>query len=406
VGLCQASPVRVLTIGNMYPPHHLGGYELVWREAVNHLRSRGWTVRVLTTTFRHPDRLGGDEQQDRDADVHRELNWYWRDHQWPKLGIRERLDLEHRNAATLHRHLEGFRPDAVGWWAMGGMSLSMIERVRRRGLPAAGFVCEEWMIYGPRVDGWMRLTRRPVLRPIAERVTGVPTKVRFREVGPWLFPSEMLRRQAAAAHGLTDTAVAHQGIDRQAFAAASRPEWRWRLLYVGRIDPRKGIDLAIEALSMLPPTASLDVVGAGDAEHLGELRSLAGRLGVLDRVRFHSAEPQPHLRERYADADVVVFPVRWREPWGLVPLEAMAVGTPVIATGRGGSGEYLRDRENCLLFDPDQGAPALTEAVRALAGDPELRSRLREGGFRSCAQIPSDAFNLAVEATLRRSVRH
>ena len=52
----------------------------------------------------------------------------------------------------------------------------------------------------------------------------------------------------------------------------------------------------------------------------------------------------------------VLFPVRWEEPWGLVPLEAMAVGTPVVASGRGGSAEYLRDGENCLLFDVERRA--------------------------------------------------
>ena len=55
---------------------------------------------------------------------------------------------------------------------------------------------------------------------------------------------------------------------------------------------------------------------------------------------------------------MVVFPVRWEEPWGLVPIEAMARGRPVVATGRGGSGEYLRDGENCVLFEADDAERA------------------------------------------------
>jgi glycogen(starch) synthase len=397
--------VRVLTVGNMYPPHHLGGYELVWRDAVAHLRSRGWTVRVLTTDFRRPDPPVDEGQRNGTGDVHRELGWYWRDHEWPKLRVRERVHLERRNAAALERHLAEFRPDVVGWWAMGGMSLSMIEGVRRRGVPAAGFVCEEWMVYGPVVDGWMRFAGRPLVGVLAEPITGIPARVRFRDVGPWLFPSEMLRAQAVAARGLTDTTVAHQGVDRRVFGPADRPPWRWRLLYVGRIDPRKGIDLAIEALATLPAEARLDVVGGGDPEHLAELRTLAEHLGVSDRVEFHPAERQSRLPGRYAEADVVLFPVRWQEPWGLVPLEAMSVGTPVIATGRGGSGEYLRDGENCLLFDPDRGAAPLGEAIRRLARDPDLRLRLREGGDATSESISTDSFNDAVEETLTRAVQ-
>jgi glycogen synthase len=395
----------VLTVGNMYPPHHLGGYELVWRDAVAHLRSRGWSVRVLTTDFQRNPAPADADEQDRTADVHRELRWYWKDHEWPKLGLRERLDLERRNAAVLERHLDEFRPDAVGWWAMGGMSLSMIERVRRAGIPGAGFVCEEWLIYGPAVDGWMRFTSRPLVGPIAERLTGIPAKVRFTEVGPWLFPSEMLRRQAADRRGLTDTAVAHQGADREVFASAAPHPWGWRLLYVGRIDPRKGIDLAIQALAELPAESRIEIVGDGDAEHLADLQSLAERIGVRSRVGFHGAEDRSGLQARYAAADVVLFPVRWSEPWGLVPLEAMSVGTPVIATGRGGSGEYLRDGENCLLFDPDGGAAPLAAAIRRLASDQELRDRLRERGHATSRSIPADGFNLAVEMTLQRSVQ-
>src|SRR3712207_7411597 len=53
----------------------------------------------------------------------------------------------------------------------------------------------------------------------------------------------------------------------------------------------------------------------------------------------------------------------WLEPWGLVPLEAMAVGTPVVASGRGGSGEYLRHGENCLIADVEGGSSEVAAAV-------------------------------------------
>ena len=59
--------VRVLTVGNMYPPHHHGGYELVWESAVEHLRARGHEVRVLTTDTRT------DTVETDGPDVHREL---------------------------------------------------------------------------------------------------------------------------------------------------------------------------------------------------------------------------------------------------------------------------------------------------------------------------------------------
>jgi glycosyltransferase involved in cell wall biosynthesis len=227
--------------------------------------------------------------------------------------------------------------------------------------------------------------------------------VSFDEVGYWLFPSEILRSKSGALRGLSRTDVAPQGVDREVFRPAERQPWRFRLLYAGRIDPRKGIDLAIRALPALPE-ATLLIVGDGDEEHLAELRDLTSREAVADRVTFKPGVPREDLRDLYAEADALLFPVRWQEPWGLVPLEAMSVGTPVIATGRGGSGEYLSDGENCLIFNPDDGPEALAQCVVELAADERLRARLSEAGVATAAGIPADNFSAAVERTLERAI--
>src|SRR6266550_4210426 len=100
--------MRVLTVGNMYPPHHLGGYELMWRSAVAHLRRAGHEVRVLTTDYRTAE---PDPAVAEDPDVHRELRWYWHEHEFPRLSLRERLTLERHNAAVLRRHLDEVHPE-------------------------------------------------------------------------------------------------------------------------------------------------------------------------------------------------------------------------------------------------------------------------------------------------------
>jgi glycosyltransferase involved in cell wall biosynthesis len=365
--------VRILTVGNMYPPHHLGGYELTWQSSVDHLRRAGHDVRVLTTDYRR-DGAGPDE-----PGVHRELRWYWRDHDFPRTSLRARRAIERHAIATLERHLREFEPGAIAWWAMGGLPLSLLEHAR--GLPQVGVVGDDWMLYAPKVDAWHRLASR--LRP---RRVGLDEPL-------WLFNSEAVcERALASGWDLPRTAVAHPGVDEELFAPAPEHEWEWRLLYVGRIDPRKGVGTAIEALSRMPE-ATLRVLGAGDEDHLSELRGMsAGRVdfGELRREQLPAA---------YAEADVLVFPVKWEEPWGIVPLEAMAVGTPVVATGTGGSGEYLRDGENCLLF-PRGDSDALAKAVRRLADHPALRARLREGGFDTARRYTARAYDEAIEAAL------
>jgi glycogen(starch) synthase len=376
--------VKVLAVGNMYPPHYLGGYELMWESGVRALRARGHEVRVLTTDFRLGDR------DEADPDVRRELRWYWRDHDFPRRGPIDRLRIERHNAAVLDRHLADLDPDVVSWWAMGGMSLSLIERVRRRQLPAVGVVGDDWMVYGPLVDAWLRLWRRVPVRTFA----GIPTRVDLSGAARWIFISREVRDGALRAGALERVEVSHPGVDPVRFMAREPGAWEWRLLCLGRIDSRKGVATAIEALTYLPGEATLTVDGDGDPQHGRELRELARERGLEARVRF-VCSARDEVPGAYAASDALVFPVTWREPWGLVPLEAMAVGRPVVATGLGGSGEYLADGVNSLLFEAGDPA-ALAGAVRRLADDPGLRERLRAGGRSTASAISAEAFEAAV----------
>lgn len=394
--------MRVLTVGNMYPPHHLGGYELMWRSSVADLRRRGHEIRVLTTDYRT---ARPDPGLPEDRDVHRELRWYWRDHAWPRLGLRERRRLERHNLGVLERHLRELRPDAVAWWAMGGMSMSLIERVRRRGVPAAAVVVDDWLLYAPVEDQWQRAVRRlGPLAPLAGRALGVPSTMRFDDALEWVVVSGVILDHArAGGWRLRRHRVAHAGVDRDLFAARPPGPWRGRLLYVGRLDRRKGVHTAIEALRDLPD-ARLTVVGAGDEDYRVELLALVERLRLGERVGFER-RARRELPEAYAGADAVLFPVSWEEPFGIVPLEAMAVGRPVVASGTGGSGEYLRHEENCLLYSPAEDAAALAAAVARLAGDEGLRERLRAGGAATAERFDEAAFNDEVERALERALR-
>lgn len=385
--------MRLLSIGSLFPPHHFGGAELTWLSAVGALRLRGDEVRVLASDHRHATGpVGGEEEE---PDVHRELRWYWRAGAWPKVGFRERVVVERHNAAVLRRHLRDLSPDAVLWAEMGGMSLSLIEQVRQAGVPALGLVLDGWMVYGSTVDAWTRAWKRhPRLAVLAQRAVGIPTHPRLDQAATWAFNSRFLCEdtQRRLAVSLPRTTVLHSPVDTRLFLHRDRAPWRWRLAYVGRVVADKGVDTAIEALTQLPE-ATLTVTGPVDERHRTELDGLGARLGVRDRVQFDPPVSRARLPEVYAEADVVVFPVRWEEPWGKAPLEAMSLGRPVVATGTGGSREYLRDGRNALLFDPGD-ALALAAAVCRLAADELLRDRLRAGG-RATAERFSEEFYAA-----------
>jgi glycosyltransferase involved in cell wall biosynthesis len=233
---------------------------------------------------------------------------------------------------------------------------------------------------------------------LAGAVTGISTPSRFAGAARWLFASESVRAAAMrTVRGLRDTDLLPPGLDEVFLGPAAERDWDWHLVAPGRIDPRKGLATAVAALEHLPGAATLTIVGGGDEHHRAELEQLAERLSVRPRVVFAQARPRPQLAELYAEADAVLFPVVWAEPFGLVPLEAMGIGRPVVATGRGGSGEYLRDGENCLLHEPEDPR-GLATAVARLAESPDLRARLREGGFATAPRYARTRWNERIVA--------
>jgi glycosyltransferase involved in cell wall biosynthesis len=379
----------------MYPPHHYGGYELVWHSAVEHLRARGHEVRVLTTNTDTGAR-GPDPDY-----VFRDLRWPLRDAEFAPLSRRAKVALARHSHRVLDGHLAALQPDVVGWWSMGGLTLTMLESVRRRCLPAVAFVHDDWLDYGRWADGWLNFFRgrRTRFAPLAERMIGMPATVDFDRAAHYLFGSERTRRHALGHIDLGRTGVAQLGIHEAYLDPAPPKDWTWRLLYVGRLDPRKGIDTAVRALADLPDEAHLEMLGGWDMREEERLRRLTSDLGLESRVTFGGHRGRAEIATAYADSDVTIFPVRWEEPWGLVPLEAMGRGRPVVATGRGGSSEYLRDGVNCLLFEADS-PESCAAALRRLASDPALRLSLRLEGLKTADQYTEAIYNCAVERAL------
>src|SRR5271155_1614736 len=105
--------MRILTVGLLYPPHHLGGYELVCEGVMEAASARGHDIRVLVSDHRAP----GVEESDAET-VHRTLRSYQDStaQRAAPLGPAQRLGLERANAADLERHLREFAPDVVSWW--------------------------------------------------------------------------------------------------------------------------------------------------------------------------------------------------------------------------------------------------------------------------------------------------
>jgi glycosyltransferase involved in cell wall biosynthesis len=198
--------------------------------------------------------------------------------------------------------------------------------------------------------------------------------------------SELRRMGASPAR----TTVVPAGVDTDQFSLSgpvARRGRRRRLLAVGRLAEREGLADLVRALADVPET-ELVVAGGPDAEHLDgdpavtRLRAVADGAGVADRVRLLGRVPHADLPPLYRSADLVAC-TPWYEPFGslpevafgVVPLEAMACGVPVVATAVGGLIDTVQDGLTGLRVPPRR-PDRLAGAIRQLLADPDRRARM------------------------------
>ncbi len=160
------------------------------------------------------------------------------------------------------------------------------------------------------------------------------------------------------------------------------------LLYVGRLQPIKGLETLLDAMTALDGAAQLLIVGGDQDEpengHADYLRERVSVLGLRERVSFLGAQPQERLRLFYAAADATVMP-SYYESFGMVALEAMACGSPVIASRVGGLTTTVRDGVTGFLV-PEGDAGALAERVALLLEDRGRRALLGREAQRWAAE--------------------
>lgn len=191
--------------------------------------------------------------------------------------------------------------------------------------------------------------------------------------------------------GAQDVRVIPNGVEltrfNQAIAPARRSELRTRmrakedehlLMTVSRLVPKNGVDIAINALTLLPERVRLAVLG--DGPERAYLEQLAVMRGVTSRVTFLGEIHNAELHSYLAAADSFVRASR-SEGQGIAFIEAMASGLPTIGTNVGGIPDFLRDGETGFLVEPES-PEAVAAAVRRIIEQPIEANRIAEGGKR------------------------
>jgi glycosyltransferase involved in cell wall biosynthesis len=376
--------VRVLVVSGIWPPD-VGGPASHAPEVARFLVGRGHDVEVVTTAAAPP---AGEPYV-----VH------WASRRLPKGAI-------HVRTASLVRS-RAHRADVVYTTGMFGRSAAgaiaarrpyvvkltadpAFERSRRRGM-VEGDVEDFQRGGGGTIAALLRRARDVELRRAAhvicpsaylrdlvlswgvrpDRVAVLPNPA--PEV-PELPPRDELRR----AFGLNGATLA----------------------FAGRLTAQKSLDRALEAVAS---SDGVRLVIAGDGPDREPLESRARELGVADRVFFLGSQPRGRIMELLRAADATILSSSW-ENFPHTVMEALAVGTPVLAMEAGGVAEVVHDGVNGLLVSPGDTA-GLAEAVRRYFADEQLRERLRAGAAPSVAEYaPARVFG-ELEETLRRVAR-
>ncbi|MFY9614743.1 MAG: glycosyltransferase family 4 protein [Candidatus Dormiibacterota bacterium] len=399
--------MRALVLTNNYPPHELGGYELICQDHVGWLRAHGWDVTVLTSSYGSDAGLSTGRSGE---SVARILDFHWRDFSHRRPSLVAAVRSERRQRHRLEEILESEPPGIAVVWGLAAISKAILEVLHAHGIPMVAMVEEHWPIWDIDADTWVGAWRRArsrlpgcVWRAAGAVATNLVAPVDVSEAMRATLPvfvSRSLQRaiEASVPEWRGRGRVVSNGLDPDTYQR-DRPDDEslaapLRLLFAGRVEERKGLHTAVAALGDLVQDgaeAELTVVGRTDSAYAADVSRAVADTGLAGRVTWIDWVPRAEMPDVYRRHDVLVFPSIWEEPFGLVPLEAMATGCVVVATGTGGSGEYLRDQENSLLFRPGD-ARGMADVVRRLLADPLLVSKLRRGGRETLTDYSFERF--------------
>ena len=172
------------------------------------------------------------------------------------------------------------------------------------------------------------------------------------------------------------------------------------LAFAGRLTAQKSLRVALEAVAAVD---GVELLIAGEGDERAAIERDIAELGLGGRVRLLGAQPRARVVELFAAADASILSSSW-ENFPHTVVEALAAGTPVLATATGGVAEVVHEGENGLLV-PVGDAGALADAIRRFFDDDELRGRLRAASAGSVADYAPDRVFTQLEETLLRTLR-
>ncbi len=406
--------MKILTLTNLYPPHHAGTFDVRCESIVDGLKLRGHQVHVLTS--KHGMTV---EQRGGDVDRRLLLNGVYGHPQVTRL--RELRALEGHNHEMLRETLASFQPDLIHVFSLHGLSKSLIFSLRNSRLPTVYDVADYWLANEVSEDPWLRWWNtshasfggalwRGVLEAFGRRSSadaeaptrlmkgydrvpglfgrpGKPEPIQPNSISAFRFDrlyfcSQSLKQTTEeSGFRVNHGEVIYPGILTESYVSDIKPAAApfSKLLVVSALDAKSGVKTAVKALKIARDNkmkAALSIYGRGDSDYIADLRSFIAmnQLAVEFLPVSNLVRDLPTLFRRH---DCLLYTSEWNEPYSVTPLEAMASGLPVIGASVGGAGELFRHGENALTYLPGDETE-LARRIQELQEQPELRCRLAD----------------------------
>lgn len=347
-------PLRILVISNLYPPQVLGGYERSIADFSRLLQHRGHSVLVLTSDT--PQFSASHTSQHPDPPVERCLTLMG---EWSTEGTRwfehdRPIIITQQNQVILQQQIQAFQPDVC---LMGNLDFLQIETEVLELLLSAKVPVAHYVMNCNPGYVWERTPLQPTFC--------------------FLTCSNWVTQQLISSNYPARTAqTIYPGADVEAFYQAELPPRdRLRIAYASLVAPYKGADVLIEALSLLHGsgvdfTATI-AGGTFIPEFVDTLTAFVAAEGMQNKVQFTGVLSRQELAELYQTHNVLAFPSRFEEPFGISQIEAMAAGLTLVTSGTGGAGEIVSaSGQDGLLFESENPLD-LADALAGLPADPE-----------------------------------
>jgi glycosyltransferase involved in cell wall biosynthesis len=374
----------VLIVSGIWPPD-VGGPASHAPAVGSFLRDRGHEVEVVVTAEREP--------------AAQPYPVHWASRSLPKGAVHVRAGLEVARRAR--------RADVVYTTGMFGRSAAgatlarrpyvvkltadpAFERARRRGIVGGNVDEFQRRAAGPSVRV-LRVARDLELRHAAHVFT--PSAYLRDLVLSWGLPAERVSVLPNPAPPLPELPPRDELRARFGMNGAT-------LAFAGRLSAQKSLRVAFEAVAA---NTGVELLVAGEGDERAALERDVDELALRDRVRFLGALPREQVVELFAAADASILSSSW-ENFPHTVVEALAAGTPVLATATGGVAEVVRDGENGLLV-PLGDVDALAGAVRRFFADGDLRRRLRANATPSVERYAPERVFGELEAVLEAAAR-